>query len=201
MAYAATCTSLTARIQVQQTSNLKSIMVDSIDVSSFSSYATFEIKWHVTTFPRDVRSFEDSVNRLNRKLNVHVLLPLPINSQFLGIHETRRERNRHHGGANASMHARTHLHWRPRVRIASRCIDLMRMPTREKKREIERRVYGGHQSGRHAVQRAANDFSLRSRSVRNVLFICSLSTVLASASLGMSGLREKHPLYAIKVQR
>ena len=116
---------------------------------------------------------------------MHVLLPLPINSQFLGIHETRRGRNRHHSGANASMHVRTHAP--TSVATSPYCIALHwlneRMPEREREREREREIHGGCQSGRHAVQRATNDFSLRSRAARNVLFICSLSTILASVSL------------------
>lgn len=114
-------------------------MVDTVDFSFFSSLHSEIKSRHVTIFPHNIRSFEESVNRLNRKFHTHVILPLPINSQFLGIHETRRRgRSRHHGGANASMHARTHLHRRPRVRIASRCIDLMRMPARERKSERDR---------------------------------------------------------------
>jgi len=38
-------------------------------------------------------------------------------------------------------YARTHLHRWPRVRIASRCIDLMRECRREKEREREREKY------------------------------------------------------------
>lgn len=71
----------------------------------------------------------------------------------------------------------SHTRWRKieRVRIASRCIDLMRNPERDGY------VYGGCWNG--AVQRAANDFSLRSSRAKCI--ICGLGCSPASLDVSV----------------
>lgn len=79
------------------------------------------------------------------------------------------------------QHVDSHMHPHPRmhVRIATRCIDLIRMPVR--KTSIHAVVVG---MAERAVQRVADDFSLRSSRAKCIIYLWFRR--LSSPRLGVS---------------
>lgn len=114
-------------------------------------------------------------------------------SQLLGIRKTRKESQRWRWRQRVD----SHMHPHPRGRIATRCIDLIRMPAR--KTSIYAVVAVGAASERvseRAVQRAANDFSLRSSRAKCIIYLWS-RRLSRECTPRRVGLPEKHPSRAL----